>query len=316
MKARRGMPSPRRRDQALTAMSLAFLRRRHRNVDGKVPPPLFIIGSGRSGNTLVRRVLLASGAIYIPPETFVLGDIIEGWQRTALLGWRERVWLFCAHFEKHIHFPTFGLENLNNFAEEARTLPNEARDLKTLIEAFFRYLARDHGSSAIRWGDKTPYNTFHLAALEAVFPNAQYLWLVRDGRDVALSYVDAGLFDTLDAAADRWVAANRACAALAARNPGVYRQSYEALVSDPETHFRAIFKWAELPFSPEVLTAPTAPMGDVEALAHHRNVTQPILATSIGRWQSHLSADDLAQFSKEFWIMIEEFGYDQSGPDV
>jgi hypothetical protein len=315
MKARSGISNIRRRDRALSALGLALLRRRHATGTGAEPAPLFIIGSGRSGNTLVRRVIMSSGAIYIPPETFVLGDIIEGWLRTGLLTWRERVWLFCAHFEKHVFFPTFQLDNLNDFAEEAIALPADNRTVKTLIETFYRHLARAHGSDASRWGDKTPYNTFHLPALQAVFPDAQYLWLVRDGRDVALSYVEAGLFDTLEAAADRWTTANHACAGLAARCPNVYRQSYEGLVSDPEESFRAICAWAGLPFSPEMLTAQGAPMGDVEALMHHRNVTRPISAASVGRWRTGLKPADMAQVSGEFWDMMTEMGYDHTGAD-
>lgn len=310
MKAQAGLPAPRRRDKALTTLGLALLRSRQARVVDTGPAPLFVIGSGRSGNTLVRRVLLASGAIYIPPETFVLGDIIEGWGRTYLLTWRERVWLFCAHFERHAFFSTFHLENLNDFAKEAIALPPDARTLKTLIETFFLYLARMHGSAAIRWGDKTPFNTFHLPALEAVFPKAKYLWLVRDGRDVALSYVDAGLFDTIEDAANRWVAANRACTALSERHPGVYRQTYEALVSNPERDFRAICDWAGLPFSPGMLDAQVAPMGDVEALTHHRNVTRPISAGSVGRWQTHLGAENLSRFPVTFWDMMRQMGYD------
>lgn len=310
MKARNDLPTARRRDQALTKLGLALLRRNRSKEGHAGPPPLFVVGSGRSGNTLVRRVLLSTGGIYIPPETFVLGDIIEGWSRTALLTWQERVWLFCARFEKHVFFPTFHLDNLNDFAAVAITLPPKSRSLRCLIESFFGYLADAHGSDAPRWGDKTPFNTFHLDALDAVFPDAQYLWLVRDGRDVALSYVEAGLFDTLEDAAERWVSANGSCAALAARHPGVYRQSYETLVSDPEDNFRTICDWAGLEFSPAMLTASSAPMGDVEALEHHKRVMQPISAGSIGRWKTKLSNDDLARFPKDFGEMMAEMGYD------
>lgn len=310
MKARTDLPTARRRDRALTKLGLALLRRGRSKEGHTGPPPLFVVGSGRSGNTLVRRMLLSTGGIYIPPETFVLGDIIEGWSRTALLTWQERVWLFCARFEKHVFFPTFHLDNLNEFAAEAIALPTKSRSLRTLIESFFRFLAVAHGSSAPRWGDKTPFNTFHLDALDAVFPDAQYLWLVRDGRDVALSYVEAGLFDTLEAAAERWVSANRSCAALAARHPNVYRQSYEALVSDPEGSFRAICDWAGLEYSPAVLTASSTPMGDVEALAHHKKVMQPISAASVGRWKTKLSVDDLARFPNGFREMMSDMEYD------
>jgi hypothetical protein len=251
---------------------------------------------------------MATGGIYIPPETFVVGDIIDGWSRAWFLNWREKVWLFCAHFEKHEHFADFGLRDLNAFAEEATRLPE--RSLRALFEAFYGHLARAHGSQSSRWGDKTPYNTFHLPALQAVFPDAQYLWLVRDGRDAALSYVDAGLFDDLGAAADRWTAANGACQALAASQADVFRQTYEALVSDPEAEFGAICDWAGLPFEPDMLSAPVGKLGDVEAHAHHGNVIRPISTTSSGRWRGRLSREDLEAFPPGFWNMMRRMGYE------
>ncbi|EYD70344.1 sulfotransferase family protein [Limimaricola hongkongensis] len=271
--------------------------------------PLFVIGSGRSGNTLMRRLLMASGEIYLPPETYVLGEIIERWPRGALLSWYERVWLFCAYFEKHPEFPTFALDNLNAFADEAVALPPPARNLRSLFETFYRHLARQHGSAAHRWGDKTPYNTVHLPAIDALFPDAQYLWLLRDGRDVALSYVQAGLYDDLGAAAERWVSANRACAALARRGRDVYRQSYEDLVTAPERSVRAIYGWAGLDYAPGVLTDSGGAMGDVERRAHHGNVRRPISAASVGRWRAQLGPADLRQMPEAFAPLLAEYGY-------
>ncbi len=308
MKSRGSTLPRRRRDRILVGLGHELLRRRSVGGQRAGPRPLFIIGSGRSGNTLARRVLMASGGIYIPPETFVVGDIIDGWSRAWLLSWREKVWLFCAHFEKHAHFADFGLENLNAFAQEATLLPE--RSLRALFDAFYRHLARAHGSESLRWGDKTPYNTFHLSALRAVFPDAQYLWLVRDGRDAALSYVDAGLFDDLGAAANRWTAANTACQSLAASNADVYRQNYESMVSDPAAEFAGICAWAGLPFDPGMLTAPTGKLGDVEAHAHHGNVTRPITNASAGRWRTRLSAETLATLPTGFWDMMGQLGYD------
>lgn len=305
------MPADRRRDRILTAASLALLRASRAPQEGA--PPLFIVGSGRSGNTLVRRVLMASGAIYIPPETYVLGEIIETWQRGALLPWRERVWLYCAYFERHREFPTFGLENLGDFAGEAIALPRARQTLRDLTDTFYRHLARAHGSKATRWGDKTPYNTYFLPAISALFPQAQFLWLVRDGRDVALSYVQAGFYPDLATAARRWCEANDACAAFAKGRHDVRRLAYEDLVSDPEPQFRALFDWAGLPFEPAMLTADTGRMGDVEARAHHSNVTKPISAGSVGRWREHVDAAELASLPATFWDAMTAQGYDTDG---
>lgn len=308
MKSSTGTIPKGRRDRIRTGIALALMlgRNRQRSCDG--PPPLFIIGSGRSGNTLVRRVLMATGAIHIPPETFVLGDIIESWPRLKSLMWRERVWLFCAHFEKHPHFADFGLANLNGFAAIALGLRD--RSLPGLISAFYLYLARTENNSATRWGDKTPYNTFHLPALRAAFPGAQFLWLVRDGRDAALSYVEAGLYDDFATAAARWVDANSACETLARTDADLFRQSYEDLVTAPEAGFRAICDWAALPFDAGMLSAPGGRLGDVEAHAHHGNVRSPISAASIGRWKGRLCDRDLAQAPEGFGAMLERLGYD------
>ncbi|MDO6587039.1 sulfotransferase [Salipiger sp. 1_MG-2023] len=308
MKSSTGTIQKGRRERIRTGFALAMMLRRNRQRSDGSPPPLFIIGSGRSGNTLVRRVLMATGAIHIPPETFVLGDIIESWSRLHGLMWREKVWLFCAHFEKHPQFADFGLVNLNDFAAEAIGLTD--RSLPSLIAAFYRYLAQADHSEATRWGDKTPYNTFHLPALRAAFPDAQFLWLVRDGRDAALSYVEAGLYDDFQTAAARWVDANSACESLAQTGADVFRMSYEALVEDPEASFQDICDWAALPFEPAMLTAPSARLGDVETHAHHENVRSPISAKSVGRWKSRLSREDLAQVRGEFASMLEKMGYE------
>ncbi len=308
------MPTKSRRQRIATAASLAALRlgRHH----GNGAPPIFVIGSGRSGNTLVRRVLMASGAIYIPPETYVLGEIIEIWPRTALLPWRERVWLFCAYFEKHSEFSTFGLTNLDAFAARAAALPAAARTLRRLIDAFYGHLASAQGAPIGRWGDKTPYNTHHLPAIAALYPDAKYLWLVRDGRDVALSYVEAGLYPDLAGAADRWVRANRACMAFARRGLDVRQLGYEGLVTDPETAFADLFQWAGLEFAPHMLTTLPGPMGDVEQRAHHEKVRHPISAASAGRWRDQLADAELSTLPDSFWQVMRALGYTVGAPQM
>jgi hypothetical protein len=297
-----------RRQRIAAAASLAALRLGRYGRGGGGASPVFVIGSGRSGNTLVRRVLMASGAIYIPPETYVLGEIIEIWPRTVLLPWRERVWLFCAYFEKHAEFSTFGLDNLSTFATRATGLPASDRTLRRLIDAFYLHLAKAQGVQTERWGDKTPYNTLHLDAIGTLYPEAKYLWLVRDGRDVALSYHDAGLYPDLVGAAARWQSANLACMAFTRRGRDVRRQGYEDLVTDPEAVFGALFDWAGLDFAPQMLTTLPGPMGDVEIRRHHDKVRDPISAASIGRWRDRPEAD-FSALPDSFWQVMRDLGY-------
>lgn len=276
--------------------------------------PLFIIGSGRSGNTLLRRVMMASEQIFIPPETFVLGDLLTLWPRSSFLTWRERVWLFCAHFEKHRHWPTFDLPNLNDFAAEAIRL--KPRRLRPLIDLFFFHLAEKAGSQATRWGDKTPWNTYSLPSIGQTFPRGRYLWLVRDGRDVALSYTASGLIAEFNDAAQRWSEANAACARFARWSPNVMQVRYEDLVSTPDTTFAQVFDWAGLDFDSRFLTTKVDHLGDVEKLSHHANVSGNINAGQIGKWRDALDPEELAKAPPAFDQWIARLGYtNASKPD-
>jgi len=54
--------------------------------------PFFIIGSGRCGTTLMRRILITHPDICIPPETFVLSQWISLYQRYNNTNWKDLVY--------------------------------------------------------------------------------------------------------------------------------------------------------------------------------------------------------------------------------
>lgn len=272
-------------------------------------PPLFIVGAPRSGNTLTRRVLMASGQIYIPPETYVLGEILSRWRKWRGLTWREQVWLFCAYFDRHNLFSDFAIETLSPFAKEALELSKAQRTLQTLIDRFYAFMAREHGFTEHRWGDKTPWNTMHLQDIVKAYPDAYFLYLKRDGRDVVASQLNSDMRD-FEASAQRWVEANAACQRhlkRAQRTPLAI--SYEALVRDPDSSFQAIFEWADLTYEPDYLTRIPERMGDVDRHDHHAAVTQPITAASIGKWQETLTAAQFESLPPAFGDMMRTLGY-------
>lgn len=271
------------------------------------PPPLFIVGAPRSGNTLVRRVLLASGQIYIPPETYVLGDMIKAWPRWFALPWREKVWLFCAYFDRHPHRAELDIVTLSPFADQAADWPPADRRLDALLQGFYRFCAIEQGFTDARWGDKTPWNTIHLKRIARFFPRAQYLQLVRDGRDSVASQLKADMRGTTEAA-HRWVQANEICERVLPRYDHL-RMRYEDIVSDPAASFARIFAWAGLTFDERHLTDMPARMGDVTMRDHHAAVLAPITPQSIGNWRSSMTQADLDALSPRFSKMLAGYGY-------
>ncbi|KEO59882.1 sulfotransferase family protein [Thioclava indica] len=269
--------------------------------------PLMIVGAPRSGNTLVRRVLMASGQIYIPPETYVLGELIENWRRAALLSWRDKVWLFCAYFDRHPHRNDMDIASLSPFADTAARWPRAQRNLRALLDGFYRFMAGEHGYTQARWGDKTPWNTVHLKSITRFYPDAQYLHLLRDGRDSVASQVRADMRD-IDEAARRWISANEMCERHL-RKVSHLQMRYEDIVRDPETSFARVFDWAGLRFESRFLTEVPARMGDVTLRTHHANVLEPITPRSIGGWTRSLDAAQVSALPAPFHAMMTKYGY-------
>ena len=130
------------------------------------------------------------------------------------------------------------------------------------IAAIYESYAAGEGKP--RWGDKTPMYMRHLTLLERLFPDAQYVHLVRDGRDAAVSFLKMpkGTYtrtwahpDTVAEFARLWRTEVRAARALGSR-VGATRYlevRYEALVADPGEVVASICAFAEVPFVPEML---------------------------------------------------------------
>src|SRR4029077_17606559 len=130
------------------------------------------------------------------------------------------------------------------------------------IAAIFEAYAERQGKP--RWGDKTPMYMRHLPLLERLFPEAQYVHLVRDGRDAALSFLEMpeGTFSrswahptTPARFACLWRKEVSAARALGRRaGSGRYHEMrYEELVSNPGGAVSAICRFADIPFEPEML---------------------------------------------------------------
>jgi hypothetical protein len=59
-----------------------------------------------------------------------------------------------------------------------------------LVASVYRSYARSRGKPDARWGDKNNYYLHHVRELRELFPDAVLVHIVRDGRDVACSYLE------------------------------------------------------------------------------------------------------------------------------
>ncbi len=260
--------------------------------------PFFIVGSGRSGNTLLRRLLSDSKSIYIPPETYQLGPSIITFKKYSDLDWGILCKIILANFMLSEDFETFPTPYLRTLYLDLINTPPNTRSASLMISKFYMYMARHAKPSATFWGDKTPLNSFYLGCIDSVFPNARYVHIVRDGYDVVASYLAMGRYRTAAEAAHRWVDSVQNCEKFRKVHPqSCIRVFYEELVTEPMSTMREIFEFlnVELPEDLNFNAGFGDTLGDVDKRPHYASVLQPISTKNIGKGYMSLTREQLCQ---------------------
>ena len=154
--------------------------------------PIFVVGAPRSGTTLLQRMLRSHPQISSPTgeSHFIIplltkaasyGDLSKQENIVAVL--REMYRISAEFLETDLHGVKFDIEAL-----AAAIHGRGARTMPQVIDTLFRINAEGEGKA--RWLDKTPYYILHLPLLAAIYPDAQFLHIIRDGRDAVLSMLE------------------------------------------------------------------------------------------------------------------------------
>ena len=151
--------------------------------------PIFIVGAPRSGTTLLQYMLRSHPDISLPTgeshffipllrQESEYGDLRQINNIRRVL---ERMYHQSADFlDTDLHGVKFDIEPLSQLLHK-----QQYTSMAQLIAGLFELNAA--GEKARRWGDKTPYYVLHMKMLLDKSPDAQFIHLIRDGRDCALS---------------------------------------------------------------------------------------------------------------------------------
>jgi hypothetical protein len=305
------------------------------------PPKLLYLGGfGRSGSTLLGRILGQA------PDSVCVGE-------TCYLGMRglvENVQCGCGRSFRECHFWTavgkeaFGgwdgvdverLIRVDKLTGRFRTSPFhwslfKRTDLAAAIDYYVSWLGRLYAAIArvaptkiIVETSKDPY----FAALLTRIPGCEVriIHLVRDSRAVAYSWTrdkrrpspigEQRLMPQFRPAdtAIRWVASNTAFHALAAGASAYIRINYEEFVVDPPQALRRLSEFADSP-----LCLPSTQLSDheIELGDHHifsgnpmRSRTGWLKIHMDDEWQTMLPPSQFAQVTALTWPLLRLYGY-------
>jgi hypothetical protein len=175
-----------------------------------------------------------------------------------------------------------------------------------------------------RWGDKTPQYVMEMPVLLDLFPDCRFIHIIRDGRDVALSWLPLSFGPTnIFTAAERWChfvsTGQRIGRALPA---GTYLEiRYENLIDQPKSVMADICSFIEEPPCEEILTPdplilrypPRKPIIGKRAPSYRFALRTDIMNGNAYKWKHEMSRLDAILFESMAGDLLRSLGYETTG---
>jgi len=196
--------------------------------------PVFVVGAMRSGSTMFRLMLDAHPQISNPGEfDFLIAQVGRGGELPDMKQYRRSL-------ATNRGFQASGLKI------------DSGLGYVELIQSFIDQLWRDERILSLNMH-------FNFDRLPLLFPNARYIHLIRDPRDVARSSIGMGWAGNIYHGVDIWTAAERCWDRLASRiTPERYLEvRYETLLQNVTGELHRVCRFMGVEYSPRMLTYPS-----------------------------------------------------------
>jgi hypothetical protein len=272
--------------------------------------PFFIVGSSRSGSTLLRLMLASHSRIAIPSETWYLTALVKEFPFDRSLRENE-INRAISLMTNHYTWPDMGLDA----AELRRRVANlsEVR-LRDLVEIVYRWHMDVEGKS--RWGDKTPAYIEIVPPLAAMFGDAKFIHLVRDGRDVAKSFQRQGWDGPWMFGYTReWLRAIELDIKLSKTplNERILRVLYEELVRHPEATLRRICTFIDERFEDQMLQwqGKADNAVPIREKKFHSGLGKDMSPSDVSRWKREMTSREIFVAEALIGTQLRHFGYER-----
>jgi hypothetical protein len=276
--------------------------------------PIFIVGAPRSGTTLLQYIVRSHPRLSLPTgESHFIVPLQRERQRFGDLTRPENVhrvleemWRRSRDFlATDLHGLRFDESTMEELAEVLAV--EGGGTMAGLFAALFGRNAAGEGKA--RWGDKTPYYVLHMPLLLEMYPEAQFVHLIRDGRDCALSTLvrrdDFHVYNFYEAARywQRYVEVGQEVGATLP--PGHYLEvRYEDLLDDPPAALGRLCDFLGEAYTEDLVNFRKAREAGKTPL-----VAKPIQKDNKEKWRAQMSPRQLTLFEGAAGETLKRNGY-------
>lgn len=284
---------------------------------------VFLLGNPRSGTSLLRLMLNAHPEIIAPPECGFLH-----WWSQKYFDWKwenaseELIAEFITDVCTSKKIETWNLNVQLLHKNILKFKPNSYAHLGQIV---FETYAQQTGKMPLAIVDKNNYYIHHLEELKAIWPDARYIHLIRDGRDVACSYKDIEKLDTnspykpklstdINAIAEEWTRNNQNILSFMEglnRKEDYISVRFEDVVGKSKEALKRLCDFLDLEFSPAMLTYYNSEFYDEpkETLDWKKKTQSEPDNSSVGRYKALLDEEEISNFNSLSKSILNKFNY-------
>ncbi|MFT4518059.1 MAG: hypothetical protein ACI9JM_000436 [Halioglobus sp.] len=291
--------------------------------------PLFVIGNPRSGTSLLRLMLTSHSEVVIPPEC---GFIV--WLHEKHADWTLRSaqdeQARSSFLNDLLDCKKFDTWGLSRSQVDAQILASQPKDYAALCAVVALAYANTQSKQVTLWGDKNNFHTQYLAMLSDLYPSSRFVHIVRDGRDIAVSYravmaaassspYAPNLSTDIREIACEWSANVIQVGDYLSQLPESRRLlvRYEDLVRHPKACVENMCEWLALEYESGMLSPHLQNSGrglePQATLDWKQRTLEPVADDTVGRFRKEISAAETIEFEEVAGTALTRFGYTATG---
>ena len=282
-------------------------------------PYLFIVGCPRSGTTLLRRIIDANRQIAITRETHWIAKRFEKRQGVTPDGLVTPELLSWLLSDEKFTRMGIGQDEL-----EGLVAGEEPVSYSTFVTGVFDLYGKGQGKRLV--GDKTPGYVRRIPTLHALWPEAKFVHIIRDGRDVSLSATSWSRAYKLARLCSTWAEDPITTAAVwwewhvrlgredgGSLAPELYHElRYEELVSRPAKTCETLCDFLGIPYDEAMLKFHEG-RENADPNLDAKKGWWP-LTPGLRKWSQQMPAEDLERCEAAAGDLLEELGYPRACP--
>ncbi len=256
---------------------------------------IFIIGSGRSGTSLIQAILNAHSKISSPPEFHFFKHYIANPLR------------------QHLN-QIENIEHLESFLLRDKKIQRLDIDVQQVLQPYksgkspfdFASVYKSYMSNYLQrmqkkcFADGTPENIFYLTYISSIFPEAYIIHTLRDPRDVVLSMKKAGYNQGEDISAEKLATLIHKGYMQVQKCKHLFKNrliviKYEDLIDQIDEMVQRLCSFLDIEFEQEMIhfNKSASQVFSREESQWKSNLTKPIMKGNYGKWKQQLSAKDV-----------------------